>query len=181
MDLSADALAADQALKRPAGVSLTITLQLLDAGVGVDELADRAVYLWHCGRDGLYSLCSNGFGAHSYLRGLQQADHNGAVTFHGMFPACYAGNMPHIYLEVYPSLARSGSAAKRIHSIAFTFPLSTLREAYACPGYEQSARNLAKTSSQSYANEPGVVMPVAAVSGNAIDGYAVALRVPVVA
>jgi hypothetical protein len=178
MHVFADALAADPALRQPARVGLTIRLQLLDAGAGADDLAGHAVYLWHCGRDGLYSLYSNGFGAQSYLRGLQQADRDGAVTFRGVFPACYAGHAPQVHLEVYPSPARGGSAANRIHTIAFTFPLAVLRDVYGCPGYEQSARHLAQIEA---AGMVGTGLPVAPVSGNASDGYELALRVPIAA
>lgn len=178
MHVLADALATAQTLSKPVGVALTIRLQLLDGGVGADELAGHAVYLWHCGRDGLYSLYSNGFGAHSYLRGLQVADDHGAVTFDGVFPACYAGHAPQLHLEIYPSLARSGSAANRVHTIAFTFPLAVLRDVYACPGYEPSARHLAQTEAAGLAN---IGLPVAAVSGNTRDGFELAVRVSIVA
>ena len=44
-----------------------------------------AVYLWHCDRDGLYSLYT--VPDQNYLRGVQAADASGEVTFTSIFPA----------------------------------------------------------------------------------------------
>jgi protocatechuate 3,4-dioxygenase beta subunit len=46
------------------------------------------VYVWHCDRDGGYSLCSDGITAENYLRGVQIADDQGVVKFTSIFPAC---------------------------------------------------------------------------------------------
>jgi protocatechuate 3,4-dioxygenase beta subunit len=40
----------------------------------------------------------------NYLRGVQEADDDGVVTFHSIFPGCYSGRWPHIHYEVYESL-----------------------------------------------------------------------------
>jgi protocatechuate 3,4-dioxygenase beta subunit len=40
------------------GVPLTIELTVLDASSGCSALAGAAVYLWHCDRDGAYSIYS---------------------------------------------------------------------------------------------------------------------------
>jgi protocatechuate 3,4-dioxygenase beta subunit len=42
------------------GVPLTVTLSLLDQANGCAALAGAAVYLWHCDREGRYSLYSDG-------------------------------------------------------------------------------------------------------------------------
>ena len=41
---------------------------------GCTPLADAAVYLWHCDREGRYSLYSQGVDDENYLRGVQAAD-----------------------------------------------------------------------------------------------------------
>ncbi|WP_306984076.1 intradiol ring-cleavage dioxygenase [Janthinobacterium sp. UMAB-56] len=93
-----------------AGVPLTIQLQLLNASGSCASLAGYAVYLWHCDRDGLYSLYSSGVTAQNYLRGVQETDSAGKLAFTTIFPGCYAGRMPHVHIEVYPSLAKAASA-----------------------------------------------------------------------
>ena len=49
----------------------------------------------------------------NYLRGVQETDAKGQVTFTTIFPACYSGRWPHIHFEVYPSLAKATSSATR--------------------------------------------------------------------
>jgi protocatechuate 3,4-dioxygenase beta subunit len=43
-------------------------------------MAGAAVYIWHCNRDGNYSLYSQAVTTENYLRGVQAADSNGVVT-----------------------------------------------------------------------------------------------------
>ena len=49
------------------GVPLTIRLTVRDASTG-DAMAGAAVYLWHCDRDGSYSLYSQGVENENYSR-----------------------------------------------------------------------------------------------------------------
>ena len=163
-----------------AGVPLTIRLQLLNASGNCASLAGYAVYLWHCDREGLYSLYSSGVTAQNYLRGVQETDSTGNLAFTTIFPGCYAGRMPHVHFEVYPSLAKAASAANRIKTSQFTFPMATLNEVYAASGYTASVRNLAQIS---YATDnvfsDGTSLQMATVTGNATDGYVVTLTVAV--
>lgn len=163
-----------------AGVPLTINLQLLNASGSCASLAGYAVYLWHCDREGLYSLYSSGVTAQNYLRGVQETDSAGNLSFTTIFPGCYAGRMPHVHFEVYPSLAKAASAANRIKTSQFTFPMATLSEAYTASGYTASVRNLAQIS---YATDnvfsDGTSLQMATVTGNATQGYVVTLIVAV--
>ena len=163
-----------------AGVPLSIKLQLINASGGCATLAGYAVYLWHCDRDGLYSLYSSGVTGQNYLRGVQQTDASGNLAFTTIFPGCYAGRMPHVHFEVYPSLEKAASAANRIKTSQFTFPMATLNEVYAASGYTASVRNLAQIS---YATDnvfsDGASLQMASVTGNAADGYVVTLTVAV--
>ena len=163
-----------------AGVPLTIRLQLVNANASCASLAGYAIYLWHCDRDGLYSLYSSGVTAQNYLRGVQETDSSGALSFTTIFPGCYAGRMPHVHFEVYPSLARAASASNRIKTSQFTFPLATLNEVYAASGYTASVRNLAQIS---YATDnvfsDGTSLQMAGVTGNATEGYVVTLTIGV--
>lgn len=163
-----------------AGVPLTIKLQLLNASGSCASLAGYAVYLWHCDREGLYSLYSSGVTAQNYLRGVQETDSAGNLVFTTIFPGCYAGRMPHVHFEVYPSLAKAASAANRLKTSQFTFPMATLNEAYTASGYTASVRNLAQIS---YATDnvfaDGTSLQMATVTGNATDGYVATLVIAV--
>ncbi len=163
-----------------AGVPLTIRLQLVNANASCASLAGYAIYLWHCDRDGLYSLYSSGVTAQNYLRGVQETDSSGSLSFTTIFPGCYAGRMPHVHFEVYPSLARAAAASNRIKTSQFTFPLATLNEVYTASGYTSSVRNLAQIS---YATDnvfsDGTSLQMAGVTGNATDGYVVTLTIGV--
>jgi len=163
-----------------AGVTTTLKLQIVNVGASCASAAGAAVYLWHCDRDGNYSMYASGLTQENYLRGVQEADSTGTVTFTTIFPGCYAGRMPHIHFEVYPSLAKATSAANRIKTSQFTFPMATLNEIYATTAYATSSRNLA---SMSYATDnvfsDGTSLQMASVSGDPVGGYVVTLTIGV--
>ena len=104
------------------GVPLTVRLALQDAANGCAPLAGAAVYLWHCDREGRYSMYSDGVTEENYLRGVQEADADGMVTFTSIFPACYQGRWPHIHFEVYPSLAEATAAGTLLATSQLAFP-----------------------------------------------------------
>ncbi|TCJ99388.1 dioxygenase [Nocardia alba] len=124
------------------GVPMTLTLNLRDlvknvAGTGM------AVYVWHCDREGRYSLYTEGATEQNYLRGVQVADDDGTVRFTSIFPACYAGRWPHIHFEVYDSLttAVAGDNARLTSQIALPQDAcTTVFEADS--GYADSIRNM---------------------------------------
>ena len=64
------------------GVPLTIRLTVLDTSNGSAPLAGAAVYLWHCDRDGRYSLYADAIQDENYLRGVQEADSSGVRRVH---------------------------------------------------------------------------------------------------
>src|SRR6185369_5639030 len=74
-----------------AGVALTVRLALVNTNGSCADLAGYAVYLWHCDRDGQYSLYSAGVTGENYLRGVQVSDSDGMVSFTTIFPGCYSG------------------------------------------------------------------------------------------
>jgi protocatechuate 3,4-dioxygenase beta subunit len=162
------------------GIPLTIRLQLVDVGANCAAAAGTAVYLWHCTREGGYSMYSSGIVNENYLRGVQEADNQGVVTFQTIFPGCYDGRIPHVHFEVYPALAKANNAANRVKTSQFTFPLVTLNEAYAGSGYATSVSNLARIS---YATDnvfsDGTALQMASVTGNATQGYVATLTVGV--
>lgn len=129
-----------------AGVSLTADLVLTDTANDCAPLAGAAVYLWHCDRDGRYSMYSEGATEENYLRGVQEADADGRLTFDSIFPAAYSGRWPHIHFEVYADLDRAITSGEPLVTSQIALPAATCREVFATDGYGTSVGNLAETS-----------------------------------
>jgi protocatechuate 3,4-dioxygenase beta subunit len=163
------------------GIPLTIRLALQDQGNGCTPLTGAAVYLWHCDREGRYSLYSQGVTGENYLRGVQEADGDGVVTFDSIFPACYSGRWPHIHFEVYRSLADATSQANKIATSQVALPKDVCDTVFATSGYEQSVGNLSQVSLQSdnVFGDDGGAHQLGNVTGSVDAGYAVQLAVPV--
>lgn len=128
-----------------AGVQLTLTLTVVNVNSSCAPLAGYAVYLWHCDRDGKYSLYD--LPNESYLRGVGVTDANGQITFTTIFPGCYAGRWPHMHFEVFSSLttATSGRYAALVSQLAM--PAATCTEVYNnATGYSSSVSNFAGVS-----------------------------------
>lgn len=161
-----------------AGIPLTITLQLVNTANSCANLAGYAVYLWHCTRDGLYSLYSSGVTGENYLRGVQVSDSGGKLSFLTIFPGCYAGRMPHIHFEVYPSLSVATSAGNKIKTSQIALPTATCQDVYATSGYGNSATNLAGISFASdNVFSDGTSLQLVTVSGTTTTGYSASLVV----
>jgi len=162
------------------GVPLTIKLTVMDASKGCAALSGAAVYLWHCNIDGAYSMYSQAIADENYLRGVQETDGAGAVTFTSIFPAAYSGRWPHIHFEVYPSLAKATDSANKIATSQLALPKDACDAVYATDGYSTSIRNLAQTSLDSdNVFRDGYASQIATVTGSVSAGYAAALAVPV--
>jgi len=161
------------------GVLLTIELTLVSASTCA-PLAGRAVYLWHCDREGRYSLYSSGVTNQNYLRGTQETDTNGRVSFTSIYPGCYAGRWPHIHFEVFPSLAAATSAANKSATSQIALPKATNDLVYATAGYEASIRNAAQVSLASdNVFSDGSALELATAMGNITNGFTATLTVAV--
>ena len=163
-----------------AGVPLTIELTIQDAAKGCAPLAGAAVYLWHCDREGRYSLYSAGATDQNYLRGVQAAGADGRVRFTSIFPAAYSGRWPHIHFEVYPSLAKATTSTNKIATSQLALPEDVCTGVYATEGYAASVRNMAQTSlARDNVFRDGVDQQLATTTGNVRSGYTAGLVVPV--
>lgn len=127
------------------GVPTTIELTITDVAKRV-AYAGAAVYLWHCDREGGYSLYSQGVTNQNYLRGVQEADADGKVTFTTIYPAAYSGRWPHIHFEVYPSLAEATKAGTPIATSQLALPEDISNVVYKTDGYEASVALMARSS-----------------------------------
>ncbi|MDF2740929.1 MAG: hypothetical protein K0S88_2297 [Actinomycetia bacterium] len=162
------------------GVPLTIKLTVLDTANGAGPLQGAAVYLWHCDREGRYSLYSEGVTQENYLRGVQETGSDGSVTFTSIFPAAYSGRWPHIHFEVYPSLDAATTASGKLRTSQLAFPEDACRQVYATDGYSQSVQNLAQTSLETdMVFSDGYSLQLAKVTGDVSDGMTATLNVPV--
>lgn len=121
------------------GVAMTFTITVVDVNNGCAPLAGYAIYLWHCDKDGDYSLYN--LPAESYLRGVQITDADGRVTFTTVVPGCYNGRYPHLHFEVFSSLtiAINGNYARLISQ--FAIPSAVCAAVYATSDYATSLRN----------------------------------------
>jgi protocatechuate 3,4-dioxygenase beta subunit len=162
------------------GLPFTIELTLVDSNSDCAPLVGYAVYLWHCNRDGQYSLYSSGVTNEDYLRGVQATDSNGKVTFTSIFPACYSGRWPHVHFEIYPSLAQATGSGNLVHTSQLALPQATCEEVYATSGYSASVQNLSQVSLASdNIFSDGYSTQLAIVSGDVANGYTALLTVGV--
>jgi len=162
------------------GVPATLDLQILDGANGCAPLTGAAVYVWHCDRDGRYSLYSPGAADQNYLRGVQEADASGALSFTTIFPGCYAGRWPHIHFEVYPSVADATGGGSALATSQLAIPEDACNQAYDVDGYAQSVTNLAPLTLESdMVFADGAGLQLATATGSADDGFALRLSVVV--
>ncbi|MDQ6527005.1 hypothetical protein RB608_25540 [Nocardioides sp. LHD-245] len=162
-------------------VPATVRLRVYDLdGDEVTPLAGAAVYLWHCDREGRYSMYDDEIADENYLRGVQEADADGSLTFTTIFPACYSGRWPHMHFEVYESLAKATGADNKLRTSQLALPEDACDDVYATEGYEQSVSNLSRLSIETDGIfSDGYSLQMAEVTGSVEDGYTVSLNIPV--
>lgn len=163
------------------GVPLSITMTIKDFANDKAPLAGGAIYIWHCDREGRYSLYSQGVIGENYLRGVQETDDRGQVSFTTIFPACYSGRWPHIHFEVYESVADATTKGPIVKTSQIALPRAASEAVYATAGYHSSVRNLAQLSLERdnvFGNDGGVHQ-LATMSGGVASGYTAALTIAV--
>jgi protocatechuate 3,4-dioxygenase beta subunit len=161
------------------GIPATVVLTLVSAATGA-PLPGASVYLWHCDRDGRYSIYDDELTDENYLRGVQQAGDDGVVTFTTIFPGCYDGRWPHMHFEVFSDLTTAVDGDGAIATSQLALVQSVCEEVYATAGYEQSATNLGRVSLTSdNIFSDGADQQTPATTGSVSAGYTMALTVPV--
>lgn len=166
---------------KASGVPLTVTLTLLDNANGCTPLAGAAVYAWHCDKDGRYSMYDAGLKNENFLRGVQEADANGQVTFKTIFPGAYSGRWPHIHFEVFESMSNATAAGQVLAVSQIALTEAACKDVYASSGYESSAKNFPRTTLKSdnvFGNDGGIYQ-LATMAGSATGGYTAGLNVTV--
>ena len=166
---------------RAGGIPMTLELTILDLAKAGAPFADVAVYVWHCTREGGYSLYSDGVTDENFLRGVQVADAEGKVRFSSIFPACYSGRWPHIHFEVYPDQDSITDDALVIATSQVALPRDVCDVVFGQSGYEASVANLAQVSladDNVFGDDDGASQ-LGVVTGDVSQGYAVSLTVGV--
>jgi len=163
------------------GVPLTVRMKVYDLnGSEAKALSGAAVYIWHCNRDGEYSMYSQDIADENYLRGVQETDADGAVEFTTIFPAAYSDRWPHIHFEVYPSLGDATRASNKLRTSQLALPERVCDKVYEADGYDQSIRNLEQTSLDTdMVFSDGYSLQMATVTGSNGEGWVASLNVPV--
>ena len=166
------------------GVPITVTLKLVNTSSSCANLAGRAIYLWHCTRDGNSSLYSSSIQDQNYLRGVQETDSNGEATFTSIFPGCYSGRWPHIHFEVFESLAQATSGNNDVRTSQLAVPASACNQVYGvASGYSASVNNFAQVSlsTDNVFSDTSGATPLATVTGDVTNGVAFTLTVGIAA
>ncbi|WP_448612811.1 dioxygenase family protein [Modestobacter sp. URMC 112] len=163
------------------GVPMTLEMEIKDLAKGGAPFAGAAVYVWHCSREGGYSLYSEGITDENYLRGVQIADAEGKVSFTSIYPACYSGRWPHVHFEVYRDQASIVDDSKIIATSQLALPQDASEAVYAETGYEQSVENMSEVSLEddNEFSDDGGVSQLATATGDVRTGYTVSLTVGV--
>jgi protocatechuate 3,4-dioxygenase beta subunit len=161
------------------GVPLVVDLVVTDADSG-SPMAGAAVYLWHCDKEGRYSLYSQGATDQNYLRGVQEADGSGNLSFTTIFPGAYSGRWPHIHFEVFASLDDATSGGTPVATSQLALPEDICDVVYATDGYSASVRNMTQTTlERDNVFRDGVDQQMASMSGSVGSGLTASLTVPV--
>lgn len=165
------------------GVPLTITITLTNTSASCAALSGYAIYLWHCTQDGNYSVYSSNNIADNYLRGVQATDASGTVTFTTIVPGCYAGRMPHMHLEIYPTLASANNARNKVKTTQLAFPTELLSSIYSAnSGYSASVRNLASiTFATDNVFSDGTTLEMTSMQANSGGGYSASITISIAA
>jgi protocatechuate 3,4-dioxygenase beta subunit len=163
------------------GVPMTLELVVRDLADGGVPFEGVAVYVWHCTREGGYSMYSEGVQDQNFLRGVQIADADGRVSFTSIFPACYDGRWPHIHFEVYPDEAGITDSTAAIATSQVALPQDVCEAVYATSGYESSISILSRVSlaGDNVFGDDGGASQLGTVTGDVGSGYTVTLAVGV--
>jgi protocatechuate 3,4-dioxygenase beta subunit len=162
------------------GVPTTLEMTLLDVAAGGTPLTGAAVYVWHCDIAGRYSLYDQEIAGENYLRGVQDSDGRGKLSFQTIFPAAYMGRWPHIHFEVYESLGAATRGSGKLRTSQIAIPEEICQAVYATEGYEQSVSNLSQTSLDSdMVFSDGYRSQLATATGSVEDGITLELNVGV--
>lgn len=161
-----------------AGIPLKVILRLVNVGNSCADLAGYAIYLWHCDREGRYSMYSTGITTENYLRGVQSTDASGMAMFTTIYPGCYDGRMPHMHFEVFRSVSTATGYTQRLRTSQLAFPNDVSTAVYATDAYSTSRTNFGRISfTTDNVFSDGVTSQLCTCTGSVAEGYVAQLTV----
>lgn len=80
------------------GRALTLRLRVVDAST-CGPIRGASVDIWHTDARGVYSGVQGNRG--TFMRGVQQTDRNGYVSFQTVYPGAYPGRAVHVHVKVH--------------------------------------------------------------------------------
>jgi protocatechuate 3,4-dioxygenase beta subunit len=159
------------------GVPLTVKLKLVNVNDSCKAIANTAVYIWHCDKDGSYSgYTSAQNGDHvseTFLRGVQVTDSNGEVTFSTIYPGWYPGRITHIHFQAYLSdnLNITATATSQL-----AFPQAITSAVNSSSLYHGQNTSVASFAADNIFSD-GTTYQMATVTGDVNTGYVASLTV----
>ncbi len=147
-----------------AGVPFNLTLNVVNVNDSCSPIANAAVVIWHCDKDGNYSE----FGAQagkSFFRGIQLSDANGQVHFKTIYPGWYSGRTTHIHMQVFLSSHLSATSQ-------MAFPEDITSTVYASSLYaSRGQKDTSNISDGVFSDTANTVYQTLSISGSVADGY----------
>ncbi|HMY41213.1 MAG TPA: intradiol ring-cleavage dioxygenase, partial [Marinagarivorans sp.] len=174
--LSNSAMVRRDVTEGKSGVPLRLTFKLVNTQQGCNSFPYASVYIWHCDKDGVYSGYSQP-GANTvgqtFLRGIQDTDANGEVTFNTIFPGWYNGRVTHIHFQIflYNNLSGNGVAISQL-----AFPDNVVRAVYNSPLYSARGQNSLSLSADNVFSD-GTQYQMASITGDINNGFEAFLQV----
>ena len=162
---------------------MTVRLRVYDLA-GEDDrppLAGAAVYLWHCDREGNYSMYSEAVADENYLRGVQETDADGWLEFTTHLPGLLRRPLAaHALRGLRVPGLRDQRHQQAAHLPAGIAPGRLRRRLRQRRGLRASVANLAQVSLDSDGIfSDGYSLQMATVTGSVEEGYVATLNVPV--
>ena len=144
------------------------------------RLAGRAVYVWHCDRQGRYSLYSPGVTNQNYLRGVQEADGGRPGVAHVDLPRLLPGTLAAHPLRGVSNAGRGNERREQGRDLTNRVAEAICDVVYATAGYEQSIINLSQVSlATDMVFSDSVNLELATVTGSVGAGLTASLTVAV--
>lgn len=158
------------------GVPLTVRLRLVDVSNGCQPITTSAsVYIWHCDKDGVYSGYSQP-GANTvgetFLRGVQDVDGNGEVTFTTIYPGWYSGRITHVHFQVFLYSQSTATATSQI-----AFPLAVTESVYNSALYTRGQNTSVTSFAADNVFSDGTTYQMAEIEGSVSEGLVATLEV----
>jgi protocatechuate 3,4-dioxygenase beta subunit len=109
------------------GTPLRLDLTVVDAD-SCTPIPGAAVEIWHADATGNYSGFGNASSNTTFLRGIQNADASGKVTFRTIYPGWYQGRAVHIHVKAH-------TGGNEVHTTQLFFDETTSDTVFASSPY----------------------------------------------